>query len=285
MTTLAAGPFCRLAGVPLIDGTIQTGALLHPEYQWLKRIGMACATRIVANTRAGLRAWGVGPAKGRVVYNGFDWSRLASCADETKGGERHSQDDGCLFTVVMAGRMVPARDYRTVISAARLLRDRGRPCRFILIGQGPMRDECIAEASDLVADAIVEFPPPGIEILPFIRQAHVGVLMADPQWAMEGCSNAIMEYMACGLPAVCGDGGGNPELVVDGTTGFVIPPADPVALAGHIEYLRDHEDERRAMGEAGRQRILTSFTVERMIDAFVRIYEEALLAREAPCAS
>ena len=75
MCTLAAGPLCRLLGVPLIDGTIRTGAL-QPEHLWLKRIGMACSTTVVANTAAGVQAWGVSPAKARVVYNGFDWSRL-----------------------------------------------------------------------------------------------------------------------------------------------------------------------------------------------------------------
>ena len=85
-----------------------------------------------------------------------------------------------------------------------------------------------------------------------------------------------MEYMACGLPVVCGEGGGNREVVDDGKTGFVIAPADPQALAERIAYLRDHEAERRAMGEAGRERILEAFSLERMVGSYVRIYEDAL---------
>ena len=85
-----------------------------------------------------------------------------------------------------------------------------------------------------------------------------------------------MEYMACGLPVVCGEGGGNREVVVDGKTGFVVAPRDPEALAQQIAYLRDHEAERKAMGAAGRDRILATFSLEQMVASFVRIYEEAL---------
>ena len=80
MPALAAGPFCRALRIACIDGMIQSGAL-EPDFTRLKRLGMASATLVVANTRAGLRAWGIGPARGRVVYNGFDQARLESLGD------------------------------------------------------------------------------------------------------------------------------------------------------------------------------------------------------------
>jgi glycosyltransferase involved in cell wall biosynthesis len=277
MSTAAAGPICRLLRVPLIDGTIRTGAL-QPGHLWLKRIGMACATTLVANTRAGAEAWGADPAKTRVVYNGFDWSRLA--ADGTAASSESAPGAGpeSPFTAVMTGRMAPEKDYRVVIAAARLLKKEQFACRFLLVGQGSQRIQLVAEAADLVAEGLVTFPAAGMEVLDYVRQAHVGVLMTDPRWAREGCSNAIMEYMACGLPVVCGDGGGNREVVDDGKSGFVIPPANPLALAQRIAYLRDHEPERWAMGEAGRQRIVEVFSLERMVAEYLRIYEQALSA-------
>jgi len=277
MSTLVAGPLCHLMNVPLIDGTIRTGAL-QPDYLWLKRIGMACATMVVANSHAGVEAWGVDRARARVVHNGFDWSRLAQEETAANLEVTPAAHPVAAFTVVMSGRMRPAKDFKAVIAAARLLQREQRPCRFLLVGHGTQRDELIAEAGSLVADGVVTFPAPGIEILDYVRQAQVGVLMTDPRWHQEGCSNAIMEYMACGLPVVCGEGGGNREVVVDRKTGFVIPPADPQALAQRIAYLRDHEAERRAMGEAGRDRIADIFSLERMVDGFVRIYEAALAA-------
>ena len=64
LSTLIAGPACRLLRVPLIDGTIRSGAL-QPEHLWLKRIGMPCATTVVANTRAGVEAWSMDSARAR----------------------------------------------------------------------------------------------------------------------------------------------------------------------------------------------------------------------------
>jgi glycosyltransferase involved in cell wall biosynthesis len=282
ISTLAAGPLCRLLRVPLVDGTVRTGGL-QARYLWLKRFGMACASLIVANTHAGAQAWGVGPMKARVIYNGFDWSRVtdslgvADCTEPQPKAER----DGP-FTVAMIGRMVPERDYDVVIAAARLLRNEGHQYRFLLVGDGAERPRLIHEAADLTGDGTVAFPEGGMEVLDYLRDADVGVLMTDPTWAQEGFSNAIMEYMACGLPVVCAESGGNRELVEDGATGFVLPPADPVALADRIAYLHSNDAERRAMGAAGRRRIEQVFSLERMVGSFLRVYEEALSERRGP---
>ena len=281
MPTVVAGPLCRLIGVPLID-SIRGGAIIGDDSR-LMRFGMACATTVVANSHAGLRAWGVAPAKGAVVYNGFDWSRLAAAptaADTAGSRDSRASAGDSRFTVVMTGRMVPVKDYRTVIDAARLLGREDRAWRFVLVGDGEDRAQLMATAADLVDAGIVEFPEPGLEVLGHVRGADVGVLMTDPALAQEGCSNTIMEYMGCGLPVVCGDGGGNREVVADGTTGFVIPPADARQLAAKLVFLREHDAERRAMGEAGHRRIRDAFSIKQMVDGFVRVYEDVLSARK-----
>ena len=107
-------------------------------------------------------------------------------------------------------------------------------------------------------------------------QSDVGVLMTNPRLANEGLSNSIMEYMAVGLPVVCGDGGGNPELVRDGVTGLIVPPGDADALADRLVRLRSDPALRAAMGDVGRARILSDFSVERMVRGMLRVYAEAL---------
>ena len=268
ISALAAGPACRALGIPFVDGMIQTGGL-EPDFQALKRFGMTCASLVVANTRAGLQAWGVSPAKGRVVHNGFDWSRIPPAAEDRRAASSP-------FTVVMTGRMEPVKHYDIVIEAARRLNATGVGWRFLLVGDGSDRSRLMAAAGNLVAKGVVEFPAPGLEVLGLVRDAHVGVLMTDPAFAVEGLSNSIMEYMALGLPVVCGEGGGNDELVREGITGFVVPPADPAALADKLVHLRQHEIERLAMGAAGRDRILAEFSVSKMVSRMLRVYAEAM---------
>lgn len=277
MSALAAGPACRALDIPHVDGMIQSGAL-EPDHTRLKRLGMRMATLVVANTQAGLDAWDVGPGKGRVVYNGLDDSRLPEPAAAERSDGDSSERVGP-FTVVMTGRMVPVKHYDVVIAAARALGERAAGWRFVLVGEGEDRARLQREARDLVEAGTVVFPEPGLEVLELVRDADVGVLMTDPALAFEGLSNSIMEYMALGLPVVCGDGGGNPELVEHGTTGFIIPPGDAAALADRLAYLQGDDGVRRRMGAAGRERILREFSVETMVARMIAVYEEAIARR------
>ncbi|HET6494205.1 MAG TPA: glycosyltransferase family 4 protein, partial [Thermoleophilia bacterium] len=123
---------------------------------------------------------------------------------------------------------------------------------------------------------VIAFVDPGLEVLPLVREADVGVLMSNEAQHREGCSNAIMEYMACGLPVVCSAGGGNPELVVEGETGFLVPAADGAALAGRLRELAADGALARRLGDAGRARLARDFTIARLVRSLERVYWEAL---------
>ncbi|MFA4964873.1 MAG: glycosyltransferase [Thermoleophilia bacterium] len=270
MSSLAAAPVCAALGIPIVDGTIRNGIARRRRSLPL-RAGMAGATLIVANSQAGLRAWGVGAAKGRVVYNAFDPARWALC-DAPEAGAPAAR-----LTVVMTGRLVAHKDFSTLIAAARVLAaEQPGGWRFLLLGEGPERARLVAEAGDLVARDVVAFAAPGLEVLPLVRGADIGVLMSREDQHREGCSNAIMEYMACGLPVVAGSGGGNPELVLDGLTGFLVAAGDAVALAGRLRALGADRELARRLGNAGRARLRERFTVARMVRSLERVYWEAL---------
>ena len=271
ISSLAAVPACRVLRIPLIDGMIQSGER-ESDPLGLKRLGMRWATLVVANTRSGLASWPVSRSRGRVVYNGFDWSRLEHV--DTRSGR-----DDLTFTVVMAARMDPVKHYEVVMEAARRLSRDSKGWRFLLAGDGPQRPRLMSLAGELVEAGVVQFLTPGLEVLGVVAQAQVGVLMTNPAIAREGLSNSIMEYMALGLPVVCSDGGGSPELVLEGATGFLIPPGDAGALADRLAFLREHEDVRSRMGAAGRARIVDAFSVDRMAKDMIAVYEEALAGR------
>ena len=299
MSSAAALPLCLALRIPVVDATVRNGIARRRRSLPL-RLVHAASTRVVANSWAGLDAWGVGTARGRVVYNGFDPERLPLCsprwsdatgdgtpaageADRDEAGER-----GGGLTVAMTGRMMPHKDFATVIRAARLLADGAAGAsaapagvtswRFVLLGDGPERARLVALAGDLVGRGVVEFVDPGLEVLPFLRDADVGVLMSAEQLHREGCSNAIMEYMASGLPVVCSRGGGNPELVADGVTGHLVTAGDAHGLAARLAGLAADPAGRARMGAAGRSRLLEEFNVERMITRLVRVYDEVVTA-------
>ena len=266
----AVAPLCRLLHIPWVDGTIRIGWMVR-EHVLRARVALTLADRVVANSQTGLDAWGIPGAKGRVIYNAFDPERWPLT-------RHHSHIRHEPFTVVMTGRMSPVKDFHSFVSVARLLAagDRENSWRFLAIGSGPQRVDLMESASDLVNEGVMVFPDAGLEVLPHIRGADVGVLMTNPVLLAEGCSNSIMEYMACGLPVVCSESGGNRELVVDGRTGFVIPPLDADALSERLRYLRSRPDVVTQMGKAGRKRVSQEFTAQAMVQKTVTVYEELL---------
>lgn len=274
MPAAAAVPVSLATGIPLIDGSIRMGSV--PRSWGRPRAGiMRFARLVVANSQAGLDAWHIGPAKGRVIRNAFDEERIR----ERTSRDASSCDAAGPFTVVMAARMEPPKDFLTVVRAARLLHDR---CpdrwRFVLLGSGVGRDAVRAEAADLVGAGVVVLPDAGLEVISHLLEAHVGVLMTDPAVLAEGCPNSVMEYMACGLPVVCADSGGCRELVRDGVNGYVVPARDHVALAGRLDYLRGRRDVARRLGTAGRARVEEELTVEVMVRKYLDAYEDAMSA-------
>lgn len=83
----------------------------------------------------------------------------------------------------------------------------------------------------------------------------------------------LLEGMACGIPAICTDVASMPEVVEHGVTGFVVPPNDPVALGERLRWLQEHPDEARAMGSAGRRRVLEHFTWPAVVRRCLEIYQ------------
>jgi glycosyltransferase involved in cell wall biosynthesis len=82
----------------------------------------------------------------------------------------------------------------------------------------------------------------------------------------------LLEGMACGAPAICTAVASMPEVVVDGVTGFVVPPNDPAALREKLLWLREHPAEAAIMGRAARQRVLERFTWGQVVRRCLEVY-------------
>ena len=102
---------------------------------------------------------------------------------------------------------------------------------------------------------------------PFLRALDVFALIAEPA----GCPNASLEAMAAGLPVVATDVGGVAEQIVEGVTGHVVPAGDTDALANALVRLAHDAPARARLGSAGRERIRTDFSLDRMVAAYRRV--------------
>ena len=160
------------------------------------------------------------PPKGRVVYNAFDPARRALLDGVATARRSPPARQGGLH----GGHDRPAgarrRTSATFLAAARLVADEDGPAgtwRFLLVGDGPGGRGAAPRGRRTSSRAgVVEFVAPGLEVCRWCAQPTSGVLLTNDGVHAEGCSNSIMEYMACGLPVVANDSGGNRELVEDG---------------------------------------------------------------------
>jgi glycosyltransferase involved in cell wall biosynthesis len=272
MASSAAAPVCKGMRIPFIDGSIRN-AMPPARKKALVWIDRRLADRVVSNSFAGLKANGISRAKGRVVRNGFDTTRLSAAVEELPASPGQCR-------VIMTGRMLPQKDFGSFLQAARILANL-EPDRWLFapVGWGGERESLMERNADLVERKAVVFPEGRHEVMGLVRGCHVGVLLTTPKVHAEGLANSIIEYMACGLPVVCSESGGNRELVDDGVSGFVIPAVDPFALVQKLLALREDPDLAREMGERGRQKVLEQLSVQQMVLATIKVYEELCGAR------
>ena len=100
----------------------------------------------------------------------------------------------------------------------------------------------------------------------------IGVLCSES----EGFPQAILEYMAVGLPVVASAVGGISELVVEGETGFLVSPNDPIAFATDLRFLIENPELSNRMGKAGQKRSRDCFSLEKEILAHATTYQSWL---------
>jgi len=100
----------------------------------------------------------------------------------------------------------------------------------------------------------------------------------------EGMSNTLLEAMACGLPALATNVGGNPEIITDGVNGCLFKPGDIAWLAAKLENLARHPELVHQLGMVARKHTIESFSLSRMLDSYRGFYLDLAARRHAVAA-
>jgi len=220
-----------------------------------------------------LRTLGLPAGKITVVPCGVDLRMFSPTGAAEARGNRHR--------IGVVGRMVPRKGVGLVISALGLLAERGRDdLELVVVGGpgGPDDLEADAEARRLSALATqlgvrdrVDFRGQVAQPqLPAVLRALDAVVCAP--W-YEPFGIVPLEAMACGVPVVAAAVGGLIDTVVDQVTGIHVPPRDPAAIATAIEQIVDQPELAAAMGAAGRRRVCTLYSWDRVAAETARLYQ------------
>jgi glycosyltransferase involved in cell wall biosynthesis len=249
----------RLTGVPVI---ITSERIVGWEPRWrilLNRWTASLADGLTTNSRAGASFWARALGRPvdqiRVIYNGVDTEVFTPAPHPVAQPLRignlarlHVKNGHCYLFQALA-------ELRRGWAAA-------PPWELVIAGDGPERAPLERLVDTLgLSDRVrlarhVETPASFLQTLTLYVQPSIA----------EGLSNAVIEAMATGLPVVATAVGGTPELVVDGVTGYLVPPESPEALAAAIRSVLETPAKAWQMGKAARYRVEEQFSVDRMVD-------------------
>jgi sugar transferase (PEP-CTERM/EpsH1 system associated) len=271
----AAGVPIRIHGehgrdVGDLDGSSRSGR------RW-RKLYRPFVTRYVALSRDLadylVRDIGVAPTRVTQIYNGVDSARFRIAESTTIRPEGFPFDPARHWVVGTVGRMQVVKNQTSLVDAfLRALaarpewRDR---LRLVLVGDGPLRTSCQARLEAAGASALAWVPGERSDVADIMRALHCFVL---PSLA-EGISNTVLEAMACGLPVLATDVGGNADLVRHGETGIIVPGADDLPAA--LESLAAQPEMAAEMGRAGRARAQAHFSLPAMVEQYRVLYREA----------
>lgn len=266
---LAAG----LAGIPVVHGE-------HGRPQnWPRRrryITLFLSKRVKTiltvshSLKEILLREGIAAHRIKVIPNGIDAARYISQAPSAEEKASLGISDGDIV-IGSVGRLVPVKDYKTLIQAFSLMRGTNGRVRLLLVGDGVELDALRAYAAqNSCADRVI-FLGQRTDVTSLYRFMHIFALSS----LSEGMSNVILEAMAAGLPVVATRVGDNGLLVENNVSGMLVEPGDARALADALTRLVSDLNTAAAMGERGRSRAVELYGIERMVNDYKEIYTNA----------
>jgi glycosyltransferase involved in cell wall biosynthesis len=172
--------------------------------------------------------------------------------------------------VLAIGRLIEQKDHATLLGAFARVRDDNPAARLTILGWGRLEEATKARVRELGLEDAVLLPG---RVEPGAWLARADVFAHTSRW--EGFGIVLLEAMLSGLPVVATRVSAVPEIVVDGETGILAPVGDEVAIAAALSVLLADPEQRQRLGEAGRVRARAEFSVARMTDRTMALYESA----------
>jgi rhamnosyl/mannosyltransferase len=204
-------------------------------------------------------------SKCRVIPFGVpsDYFEHCDAAEVRKIREQHGPQ-----ILLAVGRMVYYKGFEHLVRAMALVKG-----KLVLIGQGPEREHLDGLARELnVRDRIV-FQNEVEDVRPYYHAADIFVLPSIMR--SEAFGIVQLEAMTCGTPVINTQlDSGVPFVSPNGVSGLSVPPGDHVALGNAINYLMERPYLRTKLGIGGRRRVAGNFTVQRMVERTLDLYEE-----------
>jgi glycosyltransferase involved in cell wall biosynthesis len=265
VTTLHLGSVRRLGGV--------SGLLASSYERTLGRTIVRSSDRLIAVSNAVARhalRLGARPEAVRVISNGVDIARFLPSDGQRSGA----------FRIACVGRLIFNKGPQYLIEAAPEVLLARPEAEFVFVGDGPLRPHLEKRARQLGVSHRTTFLGTRPDVASILRTCQV---LVRPS-LLEGMPLTVLEAMACGLPVVATPVSGTAELVRQGKSGLLVPPADPASLSRAILLLMGDEPLRESQGRTGRRLVELGHSWDAVAARTSAVYRELLSIAERPAA-
>ncbi len=219
------------------------------------------------------------PALFDVFPNGVNTAGFFPSADQNDGrGPLGLPRDR--FIVLNVGNLKPIKGHDVLLQAMSLLSSQEPRPLLVFVGQDHLNGELQAWAARQLPADSVRFVGPHEALLPWYQAADLFVLPSR----FEGMSNALLEAMACGLPVIATDVGGNAEVIEAGRSGLLVPVDDPTQLARQMERLIADPRLRASLAREGRLHVQRCHDSRQCAAAYGSAYQRLAAAKRGATA-
>jgi len=273
-----AGIVGRLASIGCKNNTIFTAhgwsfadgidSLSRLVYSQIERLFSKLCDRIICVSEADRLlaiSMGIHESKLVTVHNGGHYAFPVEHTVERKTKE--------VVSLLMVGRLDKQKDHQTLIQALNMVSN-SKKFELSLVGDGPLAEKIQRQCHKLGFSDKVKFK--GLLKSLTAEYVNADCFVLSSNW--EGFPKSTLEAMSCGLPVIVSDVGGAAEAVVDGVTGYVVPPRDIQALRSKLEILLSSSKKRSQMGQKGKVRFEEYFTFEQMFELTLQVYNEVVIS-------
>ena len=272
-SVLASIGTCRT----VITSRLNTGYWYTGKLIWVFRMLNRYSTHILTNSARAKEVTSsverLSPDKITVVYPGVDLHRFGS-GNSSNAATLGISPEALVVGIVANFR--PVKDVQLFLRSAAIIAAAVPSAAFLLVGQGTLKSQLQQLAVELGIGDRVFFSSPEVTVPDYLARMSVACLSSES----EGLPNAILEYMAAGLPVVATDVGGVRELVRDGFTGYLVRAHTPQAFAEPVIQLLRNPDLRSAMGRRGLERARADFEISGTVKRLQQFYVDAVASTQ-----
>lgn len=261
----------RLAGVPVVYSEHNLQERYHPLTRRLNRSTWGWQERVVAvsgDVAESIRNHIGSPVPVEVVLNGVDVDRFDRAGVD---GAALRKTLGIPASAPVIGTVAVFREQKRLhdwLEAASALLSEHPDVHFLVVGDGPLRDELHDRASSLGLGKSVHWPGLLEDVRPCLAAMDIYLMSS----MFEGMPIALLEAMSMKCAVVATAVGGIPELVRNGDNGFLVEPGRPELLVQTVCPLLDHREDLKKYGAAARRTVLEGFSIRRLSSQLEAIY-------------